>query len=88
MSQQIVVAGLLGLGLAAAILKQITQLSKKAALMIVMPAVILGAIMSTVLKAVMDGGGKVFVYEIQWYQWFYIGLVLFIVFMRIKQSRA
>lgn len=56
--------------------------------MIVMPAVILGAIMSTVLKAVMDGGGKAFVYEIQWYQWFYIGLVLFIVFMRIKQSRA
>ncbi len=88
MSQQIVVAGLLGLGLAAAILKQITQLSKKVALMIVMPAVILGAIMSTVLKAVMDGGGKAFVYDIQWYQWFYIGLVLFIVFMRIKQSRV
>lgn len=44
--------------------------------------------MSTVLKAVMDGGGKTFVYDIQWYQWFYIGLVLFIVFMRIKQSRA
>lgn len=88
MSQQIVVAGLLGLGLAAAILKQITQLSKKIALMIVMPAVIMGAIMSTVLKAVMDGGGKTFVYDIQWYQWFYIGLVLFIVFMRIKQSRA
>ena len=57
------------------------------ALSIVMPALVSGAVMSTVLKSMLDGGGKAFIYQIQWYQWFYIALVLFIVFMRIKQRR-
>lgn len=71
--------------MASAILKKLSRIPTGLALMVVLPSILLGAILSGVLRATLDGGGIPPLMDLLTAQWFSLALILFIVFMRIRQ---
>lgn len=71
--------------MASAILKKLVRVSTSIALMVVLPCIIGGAILSGVVRATLDGVEIPPVMDILTVQWFSLALILFIVFMRIRQ---